>query len=170
MLQLLSLAGVAYSVATQDWLLLLVRNKTRTLLGLTAIVTAAISVAAAIGLAWGIVGVAAAYAIAQWAVVVPETVVVSRSAAVPFRSMFGAMLAPLPFVGAATAAAYGARIALVELDVPAWARMAIVALVLVGLYVGLAYLGSKTMRGEIRSALAYTRSRLPRRTVPVAPA
>jgi polysaccharide transporter, PST family len=168
-LQLLSLAGVAYSLATQDWLLLLVRNKTRTLLGLTAIVTATITVAAAIGLAWGIVGVAAAYAIAQWVVVVPETAVVSRSAAVPFRSMFGAMLSPLPFVGAATAAAYGVRSALVELDVPAWARMAIVSVVLVGLYVVLAYVGSRVLRREIRSAVAYARTRLPRRSAPVAP-
>ena len=169
-LQLLSLAGVAYSLATQDWLLLLVRNKTGTLLGLTAIITAAISVAAAIGLAWGIVGVAAAYAIAQWAVVLPAALVVSRAASVPLGSIVGAMSSPLPFVAAATAAAYAARLALVELGVPAWARMAIVSLVLLALYVGLAYVGSKVLRQEIRSALAYTRSRLPRRTAPVAPA
>ena len=168
-LQLLSLAGVAYSLATQDWLLLLVRNKTITLLGLTSIVTVAISVAAAIGLAWGIVGVAAAYAIAQWAVVVPSALVVSRSASVPLRALGGSMTSPLPFVAGATAAAYAVRIALVEVGVPAWARMAIVSVVLVGLYVGLAYAGSKALREEIRSAVTYTRSRLPGRTAPAAP-
>lgn len=158
-LQLLCLAGVAYSLGTANGLVMLVTNKVRTLFSLTLLVTVTTTVAAAVGLRWGIVGVAAAYAGAHWVLVVPELWVTTRAASFKFWPAFRATCSPLPFASAATALTVAVRLGLVELDVPRAVRIVVVAGVLLVVYAGLAYAGSIPLRNEARAAVARIRRR-----------
>jgi polysaccharide transporter, PST family len=152
-LQLLCLGGVAYALGTHNWNILMVRNKGGTLLRLTLLVTVTVVVAVIVGLPWGIVGVAASLAVAQWLLVIPEIWITSRATGIALGGIFRATCSPLPFAFAAAAGAYALRIALVALEVPALARVMLVALFFVVAFLGLAYLGSTPLREEIRRAV-----------------
>jgi PST family polysaccharide transporter len=157
--QLLCLGGVAYSLGTQNWNILMVLNKVGTLLRLTLLVTVTVVVAVLVGLPWGIVGVAASFAVAQWLLVTPEIWITSRATGIGLGETFRATCSPLPFAFAAAAGGYALRIALVALEVPAFARVMLVAVFIVVAYLGLAYLGSTPLREEIRRAIRRIRER-----------
>ena len=161
-LQLLCVAGVAYSLSTQNWSLLVVRGRAGTLLALTAITCAAVLGSVALGLNWGVRGVATMLAIAYWTLVLPDMWVTTRAGSIPFRAAFRATLAPLPFAAAGTAFAFLFRLLLVELEVPAAARVVLVGAVLLFFYGGLAYARSTPLRQELQHALAWLRSRTAR--------
>jgi O-antigen/teichoic acid export membrane protein len=161
-LQLLCLAGVAYSFGTQNWILLVVKGKVRILFFLTLLIAVVTTAAAAIGLRWGIVGVAATYAIAHWALVIPEMWVATRAGSIGFWETLRATCSPLPFAFAAAAAAYGLRSELVAAEMPAATRVVIVGLVFVSLYASLAYIGSTPLRNELRRAVKRLRHRTSR--------
>ena len=114
-LQLLCVAGIAYSLSTANALLLLVKDKLKTLFRLTLFITVTTTVGAAAGLRWGIVGVAAGYALAQWALVVPDFWITTRSASFGLRPALRAALTPLPAALGAAVVAYGVRQGLIEL-------------------------------------------------------
>lgn len=158
-LQLLCIAGVAYSLGTQNWTLLVVRSRTGTLLALTLLTSAVVVGSIALGLMWGIRGVAAMLGVAYWTLVVPEMWITTRAGSVRFLAAFRATLSPLPFAAAAAAAAYLFRLGLVELDVPSAVRVVLVGAVLVLVYGGLAYVGSTPLRQEAQNAFAWLRRR-----------
>jgi teichuronic acid exporter len=158
-LQLLCLGGVAYALGTQNWNILMVLNKVGTLLRLTLLVTVTVVVAVLVGLPWGIVGVAASFAVAQWLLVTPEIWITSRATGIGLGETFRATCSPLPFAFGAAAGGYALRIALVALEVPAFARVMLVAVFIVVAYLGLAYLGSTPLRQEIRQAVRSVRGR-----------
>jgi O-antigen/teichoic acid export membrane protein len=157
--QLLCLGGVAYSLGTQNWNILMVLNKVGILLRLTLLVTVTVVVAVIVGLPWGIVGVAASFAVAQWLLVTPEIWITSRATGIGLGATFRATCSALPFAFAAAAGGYALRIALVSLEVPAFARVMLVAVFIVGAYLGLAYLGSTPLRQDIRQAVRSIRER-----------
>jgi O-antigen/teichoic acid export membrane protein len=152
-LQLLCLGGVAYALGTQNWNILMVRNKVGTLLRLTLLVTVTVVLAIIVGLPWGIIGVAASFAVAQWLLVTPEIWITARAAGIGLTETFRATCAPLPFAFAAAAGGFAFRIALVALGVPAFARVVLVGGFVIIVYLGLAYLGSTPLREEIRRAV-----------------
>jgi PST family polysaccharide transporter len=158
-LQLLCAGGVAYALGSQNWNILMVRNKVGVLLRLTLLVTVTVVVAVIVGLPWGIVGVAASFAVAQWLLVTPEIWITSRATGIRLGDMYRATCSPLPFGFAAAASGYALRIALVALEVPAFARVMLVAVSILVAYLGLAYLGSTPLREEMRRAVRSIRGR-----------
>jgi O-antigen/teichoic acid export membrane protein len=160
-LQLLCVAGVAYSLSTQNWSLLVVRDRTRVLLRLTLLNTAVILSAVAIGIALGEVdAVAAMLAVAYWTLVLPELWITAHWGSVDLRSALRATLSPLPFAVAAALVAFGVRILLVEVGVPSAVRLVLCAALLLALYAALAYVGSAALRGDMRKAIDRLASRL----------
>ncbi|MDQ3671867.1 MAG: lipopolysaccharide biosynthesis protein [Actinomycetota bacterium] len=164
-LQLLCVAGVAYSLSTQNWTLLVVRGRSGTLLALTLLTCGVVVGSAAVGLNWGVQGVAAMLGVAYWILVIPDMFVTTRAGSMPFGAAFRATLSPLPFVLVASATAFLFRVLLVELSVPAGLRIVLVGAVLVLVYGALAYVGSTPLRKEGELALGWVRNRrLERRT------
>ena len=157
--RLLCLAGIAYSLGTQNWNLLMVRKKLGALLGLTVLVGVVVVSGFAVGLHWGVVGVAAAYALAEWILVIPENAITARAGSIPFARTLGDACVSLPFVAAASGCALAARRGLVWADVPAGGRIVIIAGVLLALYVASAWFGSESLRLELRGVLGRVRRR-----------
>ena len=158
-LQLLCLAGVAYALGTQNGILLAVKDRVGTSFRLALLITATVVAGMVVGLQWGITGVAAGFAIAHWLLVLPETWITARAAEIGFRKILAVILVPLPFAAVATAAALGARVGLEELGVSPWLRILVGAVVLMAVYVGLAYVGSKSLRADADEARSRLRSR-----------
>jgi O-antigen/teichoic acid export membrane protein len=158
-LQLLSLAGVAYSLSTQNGILLAVQDKVGTMFRLTVAVTVVVITAVSVGLEWGIVGVAAGFAASYWLLVAPQTWVVARATGVGFGRTLVAACTPLPFAAAATAVAVGVRLGLVELGVAPAVRVVLTGSTLLLLYTGLVYVGSTALRSEMKHGIARLRAR-----------
>jgi O-antigen/teichoic acid export membrane protein len=158
-LQLLCVAGVGYALLTQNPTLLLVRNEMRTLLRWSAFATGFLLASIAVGLSWGVVGVAATYALARWLLVVPDTFITTRTASIPLRTALGTACAALPFAFAATAVALGLRFALEAAGVPAVIRLLVVAPSVLAIHIGLIRLWSPTLWAEAGEALRYARRR-----------
>lgn len=165
-LQLLCIAGIAYSLGTANALLLLSTGRVRTLFRLTLLVTVTTTGAAALGLLWGIVGVAAAYAAAHWLLAPLELWITTRAASFRLLPAMRATFSPLPFAFAAALLALALQLALVQLDVAAGIRIAVVGSALLVVYVVLAYLGSRALRTEIRGVLAWLVRRVLGRRAP----
>ncbi len=151
-LQMLCVAGVAYSLGTLDWSLLVVRAKVRTLLRLSLLVTATVIGAVAIGLQWGIVGVAVAYAIAMWTLALPTMWITTRAGSVRFSETLRAATSCLPFALASALAGYGVRRGLLEVGTPVGLRIVATAATITSVYVAGAWLGSPPLRAEIKRA------------------
>jgi O-antigen/teichoic acid export membrane protein len=152
-LQLLCLAGAAHAVVTLDWAILQARGKGGTLLRLYGFV-AIVSVASfVIGLQFGIVGVAAAYAIAKWLLFLPDTWITTRGVSFRFWPAVRASAGPLPLALAAAAVSFLLREALVAADVIPFARLLLVGGVMLLVYVGLVLAVAPETVGEARRAL-----------------
>jgi O-antigen/teichoic acid export membrane protein len=148
-LQLLCFAGIAYSLSTANALLLMVKDRLSTLFRLTLLVTVTSTACAAFGLQWGIVGVATAYALAHWALVVPDFWITTRAASFRLAPALRAALSPLPAAFVAAGLAYGARRGLLEAGASAWLRIVVAPAVLLVVYVALAYVTSEPLRREV---------------------
>jgi O-antigen/teichoic acid export membrane protein len=158
-LQLLCVAGIAYSLGTLDWSLLVVRAKTHTLFRISLLVTSAVIIAVLVGTEWGIEGVASGYAVALWVLALPTMWVTTRAGSVGFRQTLRAAASPLPFALASGAVGYAMRRGLVDAGVPAGVRLAVTAGAIVLVYSGLAWLGSEPLRDEARRAIGRIRRR-----------
>ena len=157
--QLLAIAGIAYSFNTQNWSLLVVRERTGVLLALTGLTTVTVLAGVAIGVTLSATWVAAMVAVAYWVLFIPELWIATHWGLVPFGAALRATVSPLPFAAAAAIAAYGVRLLLVDLDVPPAARVVLTGAFLVSLYVALACLGSRPLRREAMEGIAYLRRR-----------
>jgi O-antigen/teichoic acid export membrane protein len=111
-LQLLSVAGVAQTYQTLNWSVIQARGKPGLLLWFMIFSTAVTVGAFVIGLQWGVVGVAASYAIARWIVLVGNTWVTSHVTTLS-PLLFVRRHADLAGIALVMAAAvYGVRVAL----------------------------------------------------------
>ena len=158
-LQLLCLAGVAYSLGTQNWILLMSTGRLRTLFGLTSFITAVTTVGVIVGLHWGITGVAAALVVAYTVIVLPETWIVTRAVSISFTASLRASFSPLPFAAAGAALGYAVRLGLVEVGVPAGVRFVLAGAVCIVAYAVLAFVGSAPLRYEAQEAFRRYRRR-----------
>jgi hypothetical protein len=113
----------------------------------------------AIGLEWGIVGVAAGFTIAQWAFVLPDALVTTRAGSAPLSRTLQTSLSSLPFALGAAAAALAARWALIELGVPAGIRLLVAGGVMLATYLSLVWYGSQSLRAEAEGAIERLRER-----------
>jgi O-antigen/teichoic acid export membrane protein len=150
-LRILCIAGVAYSLGTLNWSLLMGLGKGKMLFQLNVVVTTVTVAAYGLGLIWGIVGVAVSGAVVRWLLVVPESWLATRAAGVDFLATLKATLSPLPFAFAATGLAVLARAGLVSIHVPAFLRLGLVALLLLAVYAALLYAFLPRVRVELRA-------------------
>jgi polysaccharide transporter, PST family len=166
-IQLLCIAGVAHSLVTLNWTVLQATAKLGVALRLDFFVTVATIGAFAVGVKWGAIGVAAAYASIKWPAVLVDTYVTTRALRFGFLEALRASCSTLAPALLAAAGAYGLRAELVSGGVPAAARLVIVLAVGLVLYLALLLLAAPTVVAEARAVLRERRGgasrRLPRR-------
>lgn len=124
-LQLLALAGMAQSLITSNWSALQALGRAGTLLRLNLFVTAVIVGSFAAGLHWGIVGVAAGFAIARWLLLIPDNWVTGSALGVRLRDALAAGATALVPAVAMAAAVAAVRYGLEQAGLPAGARLPI---------------------------------------------
>jgi O-antigen/teichoic acid export membrane protein len=149
-LQILALVGLIQSLQALNGEVLLARGRAGTLLRFTVLWFAASLVAFVIGLQWGIVGVAACYAVACAIVEPVNALLTARSVATPLRRFVGALAGVALAAALMGGAVFVARELLVSQDVAPLLRL--VALIVVGIavYVPIVARTAPELREEIR--------------------
>ena len=152
-LQLLAWVGILQALQTVNVDILMARGRTQTLFKFTTCFCIAHVIAFVVGLQWGIVGVAAAYAISSTIVEPFLTVLTARSLGVSpwifVRSVVGV---------AQSAAVMGvvvlvARLAMVDAGVPAALRLVLATLLGVAVFAALCAWREPEIRRDLRSLL-----------------
>jgi O-antigen/teichoic acid export membrane protein len=148
-LQLLCIAGLSQTLQTLNHSMLQALDRAGALLAFM-IFSATVTVSSfAIGLHWGVVGVAAGFAAARTGVLPVFTTIVSRAAQTRV-SAFALSVRPVLEVSAAMGAlAYVVRLALVHAGVAAGLRLALIVAVGAVSYVGLLVLREPSLGREI---------------------
>jgi O-antigen/teichoic acid export membrane protein len=148
-LQLLCIAGLAQTLQTLNHSMLQALDRAGALLAFM-IFSAIVTVSSfAIGLHWGVVGVAAGFAAARTGVLPIFTTIVCRAAQTPV-AVFVRSVRPLIEVSAAMGAlAYVVRLALVHADVATGLRLAVIVAVGAVSYVGLLVLREPPLVREV---------------------
>jgi O-antigen/teichoic acid export membrane protein len=148
-LQILALVGLVQSLQALNGEILLARGRAGTLLRFTILWFAASLAAFVIGLQWGVVGVAACYAVACALVEPVNAVLTARSVATPVRRFFGA-LAGVAFATAVMGAVvFVGRELLVAADVPAVVRLLSLMALGLAVYVPVVAWSTPELRTEI---------------------
>lgn len=149
-LQILAWAGLLQSLQRLNSSVLQARNRTGTLLGFSVLAAATNVAAFAIGLTWGIVGVAAAYAVSNTLLQPLYTLLTARAVQLPVlecvRNLAGVALTAAAMGGAVLAA----KLALVDAGVSAGARLPLLVLVGVVVYVPLCIWRTPDLVAELR--------------------
>jgi O-antigen/teichoic acid export membrane protein len=156
-LQLLSLAGVAQTYQTLNWSVIQARGKSGLLLRFMIFSTVVTVGAFVFGLNWGVVGVAASYAVARWIVLVGNTWLTCRVTALSpvlfLRSH--ADLAGIALVMAA--AVYGVRVTLAG-EVPQALLLVLLTALGTVIYLGLVVWLARDVIGDIRETWSSRRA------------
>jgi O-antigen/teichoic acid export membrane protein len=158
-LQLLCIAGVAQSLQSLNWSVLQAFGRVGSLLRFMLFSTSLTVGAFAIGVHWGVVGVAAGFAIARGAILPVFTVMTCRASRTPISAYLRSVRPILEVSLGMTAVVYAVRLVLSEGGVSAGPRLAI--LMLLG---AASYLGALLWRDP--GLLADARSLGPRRPRP----
>lgn len=136
-LQLLCIAGLAQSLQTLNHSMLQALDRAGALLAFM-IFSATLTVSAfAIGLHWGVVGVAAGFAVARTTALPVFTTIVARAAQTPVLAFAGAVRPVLEVSAAMGALALGLRLGLEAAGASAGLRLVAVVLVGAAVYLGL---------------------------------
>jgi O-antigen/teichoic acid export membrane protein len=155
-LQWLSLAGVGTTLQTLNWSTTQAMGRPDVMLRFRMFSTPLTVLGFVIGLHWGVVGVAASFAITRFVIAPPQTYVTCRTLGCSPTFVRGeALVAGLAVVMAAAVSV--ARLGLVHVGVPAAARLAVVIPFGVGVYGGLLLLFAPRVIGELRM-LAHRRA------------
>jgi O-antigen/teichoic acid export membrane protein len=157
-LQLLCAAGLSQSLQSLNHSMLQALDRAGTLLAFM-IFSATITVSAfAIGLHWGVVGVAAGFAVARTSVLPIFTTIVCRAAQTPVLAFARSVLPILELAATMGVLAYVLRLTLVHADVAPGARLAAVVAVGAAAYVSLLVWREPALVAEVRT-LARSRGR-----------
>jgi O-antigen/teichoic acid export membrane protein len=152
-LQLLSLAGVAHGVQTLNWSVVQAFGKAGLLLRFMLFATVVTVGGFVIGLQWGVVGVAASFAVSRVVVLVVNTWITCRAARLPIwdfpRSLAGIFGASL----AMAAVVYFVRLGLANLDVPQAARLLLLVALGIAVYAALILWRAPDLVTEARTLL-----------------
>jgi O-antigen/teichoic acid export membrane protein len=149
-LQLLSLAGVAQTYQTLNWSVIQALGKSGLLLRFMSYSSAVTVGAFVLGLHWGVVGVAASYAIARWIVLVGYTWLTSRVTALSPIQFLRSHADVAGIALAMAAMVYGVRVALVG-AVPQALLLALLTALGIVVYVGLVMWLAGDVIAEIRT-------------------
>jgi O-antigen/teichoic acid export membrane protein len=156
-LQLLCVGGLANTLTNLHWSVLQARGEAGSLLRMIFVSSALTWTAFAAGLYWGIVGVAALYAVARWVNVLPSTWMTTTALVFDFRRTLRAGLGMLLAAIAAGGIAFAVREALDATAVPQWARLVLVAGTMASAYVTILLLFAPTLARDVQ-AIARRRS------------
>ncbi|MDX6490223.1 MAG: hypothetical protein QOD43_468 [Gaiellaceae bacterium] len=150
-LQLLSLAGVAQSFQTLNWSTVQAMGRAGVMLRVRLFSAPLTLAAFAVGLHWGVVGVAGLYALARFIILAVSTVVTCRTLRFPILTVVreSSLIAALSV--AMAVAVYVARIGLVHAGLPAGARLPALVVIGVVVYGALVVWRAPELIGEIRS-------------------
>ena len=150
-LQFLSLAGVGSTLQTLNWSTVQAMGRPGVMLRFRLFSTPVTLLAFAIGLHWGVVGVAASFAISRFVVTPVSTVVTCRTLGCsPVWALRGEVLVTfLALLMAGVVAA--ARIGLTHEGVPAALRLVAVVPLGIAVYAGLLFMAAPNVVGELRS-------------------
>jgi O-antigen/teichoic acid export membrane protein len=155
-LQFLSLAGVGATLQTLNWSTVQAMGRPGVMLRFRLFSAPVTVLAFVIGLHWGVVGVAASFAVSRFVVTPVSTFITCRTLGVSPGYVRGeALVVGLALVMAAAVAV--ARLGLVHAGVPAAVRLAVVVPFGIAVYGGLLLLAAPTVVGELRS-LAHRRA------------
>ena len=152
-IQLLAVAGVAHSLVTLNWTVLQGTGRMKVAFRLGLLVSALTVAAFAVGVRWGAVGVAAAYASIKLPVVLIDTYVTTRTVRFSFREALLAGGSILPHALLAAAGAWAMRIALTDLGAPPVVRLLVVVATACLLYAALLVVAAPGYVADAREVL-----------------
>jgi O-antigen/teichoic acid export membrane protein len=155
-LQFLSLAGVGTTLQTLNWSTVQAMGRPGVMLRFRLFSAPVTLIAFAIGLHWGVAGVAASFAVSRFVVTPVSTFITCRTLGCsPLYVRGEAFVVGLAVIMAAAVAV--ARLGLVHAGVPAGARLAVVVPLGIAVYGGLLLLFAPRVIGELRT-LAHRRA------------
>jgi O-antigen/teichoic acid export membrane protein len=150
LLQILSVGVIALGITALGVQVLTALDRATTLLRFSMAETVILIAAVAVGLRWGVMGVAAAYVVASVATRMCFAGLVTRSLGIPFARYVASLAGVAQASIALVIATLGARIALVEVGAPAWLRLSAVVAVGIAVYVPLCLWRVPDFRTELR--------------------
>jgi O-antigen/teichoic acid export membrane protein len=161
--QILALVGFLQSLVRLNSSILEACDRTSTLLRWSILISTANLAAFAIGLHWGIVGVAAAYAVTNTLLQPVNTYLTGRPIGVSVGT-FARNVLPVACAGVGMAViAVGLRHGLMSADVPAVLRLVLVTVVAGAVYLGLLWWVARDIPAEFRRLIDRRRARSVRR-------
>jgi O-antigen/teichoic acid export membrane protein len=152
-IQLLAVAGVAHSLVTLNWTVLQGTGRMKVAFRLGLLVSALTVASFAVGVKWGAVGVAAAYALIKLPAVLIDTYVTTRAVGFSFREALLAGGSILPHALLAAAGAWAVRIALTDAGTPPLVRLLIVVAAACLLYLLLLVVAAPGYVADARAVL-----------------
>jgi O-antigen/teichoic acid export membrane protein len=158
-IQILALVGLIQSLQTLCGEVLLALNRSGTLLRFTMLWFVASVAAFALGLHWGVLGVATCFAAATALVEPLRTYLTTQALGIPFSRFFFSLMGVAQATAVMGAVVLGSRMALLSLGVPTGARLVLLVLVGAVVYVAACLWRAPEVKGEIGAAIG-RRSRL----------
>jgi O-antigen/teichoic acid export membrane protein len=156
--QILCCALLTQAVGALNWTVLMAAGEAGTYFWLNALDAIGSFGAFAVGLHWGIVGVAAAFAIVKWPLIILDTRFAARAVSIPMSDALRASIYPaLPLSVAMGGMTYASRLALIALGLPQLARVALVIGIASIAYTALVRLTAAPLFTEIRGLLPQRR-------------
>ncbi len=149
--QLLCLAGAGQAVQTLQHSVLQARGKAGTLLRFMAVSSVMNVTAFAIGLRWGIVGVAASFVVSRALLLPFLTSRTSREVGLRPRDLVVSLWAPTLASLSMFGAVAGCRFLLMNAGFPAAARLSVLVVLGIAVYVGFCALRARDLVQELRS-------------------
>jgi O-antigen/teichoic acid export membrane protein len=153
-LQFLSLAGVSQSVQSLNWATMQSIGRAGTSLRLRLFSVPLILVAFAVGLRWGVVGVAGLYAAARFIILPVSVFVTGRALGYPLRLFVRNISSVYAHCIIMAACVYAARIGLVHSGFPAAPRLVVLVLFGTLVYVGIIAWREPNLIKELRGFVA----------------
>lgn len=159
LIQILAFVGIVQAVQTLNGEVLLSLGRAGTLLRVTALWFAVSAAAIAVGLRWGVVGVAACYAIATAVVEPVRAYVTTRALGIPLSRFAGAFAGVAQASALMAAVLLAARALLIGAGAPPAVRLAVLVLVGAGAYAWACLVRAPEVRLEAERVLGRARRR-----------
>ncbi len=149
-LQLLSLAGVAQSLQTLNWSAIQAKGKPGLMLRIMVFTSVVTLTSFAVGLRWGVVGVAGLFAAARFIALLVNTTATCRILDVSLKTYVRSTATLLALTVAMAAAVYVARLALVHAGLAAPLRLPLLVVLGGAVYALLVAWRARDLVGEVR--------------------
>lgn len=162
-IQILAVVGIVQSLQTLNGEVLLALGRAGTLFRFTMLWFAGSVGAFALGVQWGIVGVAACFAVATLLIEPVRTYLTTRALGISIWRFVGSLTGVVQATGLMAAAVFTARQLLIAAGVPAGPRLVLLVVLGGGVYVASCLWRAPEISGELRSALGRRRSAPPLR-------